>query len=103
MVDNVLKERGNQYGSFADNAQVAQSLKRTIKLSKNGYVFPDYIQESLDMICHKIARVCCGNYSHTDNFVDIAGYAQLVVKQLEEEEEKALKEIEMEQNNAPSY
>lgn len=90
MVNDVLKERGNQYGSFADNANVTQSLKRTIRLSQNGFKFPDYIQESLDMICHKIARVCCGNYAYADNFVDIAGYAQLVVKQLKEEEEKAL-------------
>lgn len=102
MVDNVLKERGSQYGSFADNAQLTQSLKRTIKLSHNGFKFPDYIQESLDMICHKIARVCCGDYMHADNFVDIAGYAKLVVKQIEEEEEKSIKE-HMEKDNASSY
>lgn len=101
MVEKVLEERGNQYGSFVENSYVAQSLKRTIKLSPNGFKFPDHIQESLDMICHKIARVCCGNYMYADNFVDISGYAQLIVKQLEEEEEKAFKK-EMEKAHASS-
>lgn len=36
------------------------------------------------MIASKLARIASGNPSLKDNWVDIAGYAQLVIKNLEE-------------------
>jgi hypothetical protein len=42
-----------------------------------------YMQESLDMICNKMSRIVNGNPYYDDSWVDIAGYATLVVKQLE--------------------
>ena len=33
--------------------------------------------EALEMIAHKIARILSGDADYADNWVDIAGYAQL--------------------------
>ena len=37
----------------------------------------------LEMIGHKIARVLAGDCNHKDHWMDIGGYAQLVVRELE--------------------
>lgn len=41
--------------------------------------------EALEMIAHKIARICNGDPNYADNWVDIAGYATLVANRLEKE------------------
>jgi hypothetical protein len=37
------------------------------------------------MICHKIGRILNGNPNNKDSWWDIAGYATLIVKQLDGE------------------
>ena len=39
----------------------------------------DYQREGLEMIAHKISRILNGDPNYDDSWVDIAGYAQLVV------------------------
>ena len=39
-------------------------------------------RESLEMICHKIARILNGDPNYIDNWTDIAGYAVLVEQEL---------------------
>ena len=77
-IDSVLKERGEQYGDFKDHAILSQALKNATRLNA-----PDYMRESMDMICHKQARIVNGNPAHIDSWRDIAGYAMLVVKELD--------------------
>jgi hypothetical protein len=77
-IDSVLKERGEQYGDFKDHAILSQALKNATRLNA-----PDYMRESMDMICYKIARIVNGNPAHIDSWRDIAGYAMLVVNELE--------------------
>lgn len=79
-IDSVLKERGEQYGEFKDHAILSQALKNATRLNA-----PDYMRESMEMICHKQARIVNGNAAHIDSWRDIAGYAMLVVKELERE------------------
>jgi hypothetical protein len=81
-IDSVLKERGEQYGDFKSLAVLSQMLKAHTAIE---YLSPDleYVQEGMDMICHKIARIVNGNPRHIDSWRDIAGYAMLVVKELE--------------------
>jgi hypothetical protein len=43
-------------------------------------------RESLDMICNKIGRIVNGDPRLIDSWLDIAGYAQLVVDELTKEE-----------------
>ena len=82
-LDQILDERGKQYGVFAMQAVYAQSLKATMHGHPNYQSLPAYKQEALDMIVHKIARILNGNSSNVDSWVDIAGYATLVAETLE--------------------
>jgi hypothetical protein len=55
--------------------------------SVNAYMHLDYFMaESLEAIAAKIARILAGNARETDHWQDIAGYATLVVRQIEREE-----------------
>ena len=84
-VTDVLKERGNRYGSYRRVAMVSQLLKDTIRQSHNVQCnsLEWYQLESLDLICNKLARILNGDPNYRDSWVDIAGYAQLVVDELD--------------------
>lgn len=80
----VLNERGSRYGSFSDNAYISQALCNIIRyegrsgrVSRHQPVLKDFQMEALEMIAHKIARILSGDADYADNWVDIAGYAQL--------------------------
>lgn len=83
-VDDVLKQRLARYGYFDEHAKITQELKSVIngELLKRGKVLDDDMQEALDMICHKIARIVNGDPNYDDNWIDIAGYATLVANRL---------------------
>lgn len=98
MVDEILKERGGNYGDFHTQANLSQTLKAIVNQHYNsvhGEAMPNFMAESLAMICHKIARIVNGNPIYADSWQDIAGYAQLVVNILE----KAQTETTIEENN----
>ena len=46
-----------------------------------------YMQEALDMIQHKIARILNGDPYYEDSWVDIIGYAQLALDGIREDAE----------------
>lgn len=81
-VDAILNQRATTYGAFKDVAQVAQEMKNAIRMCNNSELEDDQI-EALDMIASKIARIVNGDPNHTDSWVDIAGYAQLVADRLQ--------------------
>ena len=80
-IDDILDERGANYGSFVSHAEISDSIKEII------FTVPadlkPYQSEALSMIVHKIARIVNGNPDYVDSWQDIAGYAQLVVNELE--------------------
>lgn len=84
-ISEILEQRAKTHGDFTTNALLSQDLKSTIKYyaenCKTNLSEPQ--KESLDMICSKIARICVGSNSEIDHWRDIAGYALLVVKELE--------------------
>lgn len=83
-IKDVLAQREARYGSFRTHALASQDLK-TVMQNADGYyvkMAPDQ-REALEMIQHKIARILNGDPDYIDNWVDIAGYAQLVVDRLE--------------------
>lgn len=82
-IDETLEQRGNNYGDYRDVAYAAQELKKTLRYSKSWHSMEPYMQESLDMICNKMARIVNGNPYYDDSWHDICGYATLVEKQLE--------------------
>jgi hypothetical protein len=82
-IDETLEQRGNNYGDYRDVAYTAQELKKILRYSKMWHSMEPYMQESLDMICNKAARIVNGNPYYDDSWHDICGYATLVEKQLE--------------------
>ena len=85
-LNSILDARGNRYGSFQSNAQIAQNIKSIMHGSSNWNTMPDYMKESLHMIAHKISRILEGDYYYDDSWVDIAGYATLVVEEIHNED-----------------
>jgi hypothetical protein len=79
-IEETLKERGEQYGEFADHAKISQTIKRLAA----GKELPDVQREAFEMIAHKLARIINGNANHIDSWLDIAGYATLVVEKLKQ-------------------
>jgi len=76
-VQGTLSERANSHGSFIDNGLIMQTLKDLCREGKNWDSLPPHQKEAIDMICHKLGRILCGNNNHTDHWHDIAGYATL--------------------------
>ena len=90
MIEETLKERGNNYGDFTMNAIVTQGLKEHLHMGINWNEMPATHKEALEMICHKISRITNGDSNYKDSWTDIIGYATLVENKLEDNEESSL-------------
>jgi hypothetical protein len=82
-IQTVLAERGSRYGAFSGHAQITQDLKAIMRATPNWFHLSDSQKEALEMVAHKIGRVLNGDPGYLDSWVDIIGYTQLVVDQLE--------------------
>lgn len=78
----ILEERGSRYGPFAGHAAITQELKDTMAGTEGWSRLSHAQRESLEMIAHKIGRILNGDPNYDDSWVDIAGYAQLIVNEL---------------------
>ena len=78
----ILTERGKEYGAFQDLAKLSQILKAIARQHPGWQNLDDDMQEALDIIATKTARVLNGNPAHIDSWDDIAGYARLVADRL---------------------
>jgi hypothetical protein len=87
VLKDILKERGNRYGEFKDNSEVSQGLKDIIDFALHAFEksLPAYQHEALTVICQKISRIVVGDSNYSDSWIDIAGYATLVVKELDKD------------------
>lgn len=83
-VDNTLKKRAEKYGDFKDIARITEEFQHVIENSPNSTKLSDQHKVSLYMICHKMARILCGDPLYADNAHDIAGYATLLEDHLNE-------------------
>jgi len=84
---SLLTEREKTHGCFADVAQVAQEIKTAFydpAESGAGIELNDVQHEALESIAVKMARIVCGDPGFRDHWLDIIGYAQLVVDHLDE-------------------
>jgi hypothetical protein len=84
-LDELLDDRGETHGDWSENARVAQEMKELWRKTSGWSRLSCGQREALDLIGHKIARVLCGDPGYADHFVDIAGYAQLVVRELNDD------------------
>lgn len=93
-LDETLAERGESYGSFAANSEVAVRIKEACwptalenpKFYDLSYADKAVVLNALDMIAAKISRLVTGDPLHKDSWQDISGYAELVVRHIEEKE-----------------
>ena len=81
---DVLQNRARTHGNFADHAKCTQSLKSAAAAFPNWNKLSPAQRESLEMIFHKVGRIMAGDPDFHDHWLDIAGYAQLVADELEE-------------------
>lgn len=82
-VSNMLEQRAQTYGPYKFQAVISQGIKDAIHKAPGFARMSPYMQESLEMIANKIGRILNGDPTYADSWVDIAGYAQLVVNELE--------------------
>lgn len=81
-VSAVLDQRGNVYGSFEDNSRVAQELISVLQEEvenrrlRGQAPLQSHEWNALVMIFEKASRIMTGK-PHEDNWIDIAGYAEL--------------------------
>ena len=78
----LIAERGTRYGKFKDSADIMQSLKDTMRDVDGWNNLTASQKEALDMIQHKIGRILNGDPTYDDSWKDIAGYATLIVNEL---------------------
>lgn len=81
-IEGTLKERGEQYGSFAMQAGIAQTLKRAVRACPNWPKLPPFVREAIDSIIVKLSRILNGNWGHVDSWHDIQGYSKLAEDQV---------------------
>lgn len=81
--DELLRERQQTHGDFADHARCTQRLKGILiseqghRLKRGQQALTMQQREALDMIMHKIGRILAGDADWYDHWDDIAGYAKL--------------------------
>lgn len=79
-IEQILEERGSQYGNYVDKAAFIQEVKDLARIKSRWAALTAEQRESVDMIIHKLARILYGNPNHKDSWDDIAGYATLISK-----------------------
>jgi hypothetical protein len=84
-INVLLAERRKTHGDYMMHAVITQNLKRIMRnhIADLDRRLEYDMQETLDMIAHKIGRIIAGNPEEPDHWRDIAGYAQLVANRLE--------------------
>ena len=81
----LLDTRAKTHGSFADNARIAQRLRAFWRSEADGWMDMTLVQrEALDVIALKISRILSGQGGFADHWDDIAGYAKLASKEIEQ-------------------
>lgn len=93
-LDTILQDREDTHGAYADVAKLTQALQDTFYNTVD--VPPELSPEmklGIFMILHKLARVFCGNPKEVDHWLDIAGYATLVINSLSNDKHEKVEEI----------
>jgi len=82
-INATLTQRGSHYGKFKELASLSQGMKAMMKTNPKWQALSCDKREALELIAMKIGRILNGDPNHTDSWTDIAGYATLVVKEIE--------------------
>lgn len=86
-IDVMLNERGKHYGDFRENAMISQQLKTLVRAGQYYHDLTYAQKEAIDNILQKIARCANGgDPEYLDSWLDIIGYAQLVVDDMRKDD-----------------
>ena len=77
-ITETLGQREKRYGEYVNVATTAQQLKETLRSGASWGIMEPYMQESLDLIANKLARIVNGCPFYDDSWHDVGGYAKLV-------------------------
>ncbi len=80
--EKILEERRQTHGGFEECAGVSQDILRAMRRGSSSDKWSDVQTEALQMIAMKQHRIACGDPNQIDHWLDISGYAMLVVKHL---------------------
>ena len=86
-VTKILQQREGTHGLYSEVCSVSQGIKMTMQIGVNWKYLKAEQRESLEMIANKIGRILSGNSDFLDHWQDIAGYASLIVKEMEDDEQ----------------
>ena len=81
-IAETLDEREQEYGEYVDLSDVLESIITAYACSKNWVNMEPFQRVALYMDAMKTARILNGNPDNIDSWHDKAGYAELVVKEL---------------------
>ena len=86
----LLAERGGTHGDWSENARVSQDIKRAVRKGAFYEKLPDEMKEALDMFATKMCRIVSGEetWREPDHMRDVAGYARLAERAIEQFEKK---------------
>ena len=82
-IQTTLQTRQQSHGDFRHVATISQNLKRVLNSTPIWNELEPWQQEAMEAICMKLARIMSGNSFDIDHWHDIAGYASLVVREIE--------------------
>jgi hypothetical protein len=91
--DDLLDERETTHGLYGNTARIIQGFKAVLREElmqrdmRSDEPLSDVAVESLEMILHKIGRIISGKWDCVDHWADISGYADLTLRDIEEEAE----------------
>lgn len=86
-INDTLDGREATYGKFSGQAAKCQALKDVMHGCEEWDDLSPSMKEALEMIVHKAARILNGKgCNYKDNWHDIAGYATLIEREIEENE-----------------
>lgn len=89
--EEIMEQRGEIYGSYTKICQIAESIETSLRSGESWPMLRPEQKQSLKMMAHKMARVVCGNTQYRDNWLDMSGYAELVVKEIDRRVEANIK------------
>lgn len=83
---DTLNQRGKEYGSLPDLANLLESIISVYESSASYCSLKPYQRVALYMDAMKTARILNGNVNNIDSWHDKSGYAELVVRELRKEQ-----------------
>jgi len=81
-VSHTLDNRGGTHGHFRAQSGITQNITEFMRTGRNWDDLPSYGKHALEMVAVKLGRILSGDWSYTDHWHDIAGYATLVEQEL---------------------